>query len=173
MADNTIDVLINRRSCKDYSDKLISKEDLDTILKAGLYAANGRGLQAPVFVAVTDKALRDKLSRMNAEVLGSTADPFYGAPVVVTVLADTQAHTWVEDGSLSLGNMMNAAYALGIDSCWIHRAREVFDSDEGKALLKEWNIPDTVRGVGFCVLGYRNSPLKEPAPRKENRVIYK
>lgn len=173
MSNQTIDILINRRSCKDFTDKVISKEDLDTIIKTGLYAANGKGRQAPVLVTVTDKALRDKLSKMNADVLGVTTDPFYAAPVVVAVLADSEVPTWIEDGSLSLGNMMNAAYAIGIDSCWIHRAREVFDSEEGKALLKEWNIPETIRGVGFCVLGYKKSPLKEPAPRKENRIFYK
>ena len=126
--------------------------------------------QKTVMVAVRDKETRDQLSRLNAAVMGSTGDPFYGAPCVIVVLADPQRYTWVEDGSLVMGNLMEAAHAVGLGSCWIHRAREVFDSEEGKALLRKWGLPEQLRGVGNCILGYADeSPAAKP--RLDGRII--
>jgi nitroreductase len=121
-------------------------------------------------VAVTDKQTRDQLSRMNAAVMGAENDPFYGAPCVVVVLADPERYTWVEDASLVMGNLMNAAHAVGLGSCWIHRARNMFDSEEGKALLRAWGLPENLRGVGNCILGY---PVEVPAPRErlDGRIV--
>ena len=131
----------------------------------------GRNLQSPVMVVVRDDETKEILRRMNAEILGNpNCDPFYGAPVIVIVLADKTVNTYIEDGSLVMGNLMHAAYALGVDSCWIHRARQEVESEEGKALLRKWGLPETLVGVGNCILGY---PDEEPAPkpRREGRII--
>ncbi|MDO4543330.1 MAG: nitroreductase [Clostridia bacterium] len=168
--NKTIDEMIKRRSIRSYKPDPVDEAVLEKILEAGTYAATGGGRQSPVMVVVTDKALRDKLSRMNAAVMGKDTDPFYGAPAVVVVLADPNRNTYVEDGSLVIGNLMLAASALGVGSCWIHRAREMFASDEGKELLREWGIPDYV-GIGNCILGYVEGDIPEAAPRKENYII--
>lgn len=162
--------LKERRSVRKYRKEQISEEQLARILEAGTYAATGMGMQSPIIVAVQDPAVIAKLSKMNAAVMGVSSDPFYGAPTVIVVLADRERGTCVEDGSLVIGNLMNAAYSVGVDSCWIHRAREVFDSEEGKALLKEWGIEGDYIGVGHCILGYRDCELPQEKPRKENYV---
>jgi nitroreductase len=148
-----------------------SEELISQVVEAGMYAPTGRGAQSPVIVAVTNKAVRDRLSEMNAEVLGASADPFYGAPVVLIVLADKSRPTYLYDGSLVMGNLMNAAHAVGLGSCWIHRAKEVFASAEGKALLKEWGIDGDYEGIGHCVLGYPvEGQPQEAKPRKADYV---
>ena len=168
--NESIQTLLNRRSVRKYKPEQVSDELLDVVLNAGQYAPSGINTQNSILVAVRDKETRDQLSRMNAAVMGSSNDPFYGAPCVVVVLCDTARYTWVEDGSLVLGNLMNAAHAVGLGSCWIHRAMEMFDSEEGKALLRKWGLPETLRGVGNCILGY---PDEVPAdkPRKEGRIV--
>ncbi len=162
--------LKERRSVRKYKKEQVSEEQLAQILEAGTYAATGMGMQSPVMVVVQDPAVIAKLSKLNAAVMGVSSDPFYGAPTVIVVLADRDRGTCVEDGSLVIGNLMNAAYSVGVDSCWIHRAREVFDSGEGKALLKEWGIDGNYIGVGHCILGYRDCELPQAKPRKENYV---
>ena len=164
------EILKNRRSIRKYKAEQVSDAHLDAILEAGLYAASGMNTQNSIMVAVRDKAVRDQLSRMNAAVMGSDKDPFYGAPCVVVVLVEPERYTAVEDGSLVLGNLMNAAYEIGVGSCWIHRARQMFESEEGKALLRAWGLREDLIGVGNCILGY---PDEEPAPkpRKEGRII--
>ena len=168
--NETINTLLTRRSVRRYKSDQVSDELLDTVLNAGQYAASGMNSQNTVLVAVRDPKTRDKLSKMNAAVMGSSNDPFYGAPCVVVVLANTTRGTWVEDGSLVIGNLMAAAHSVGLGSCWIHRAREMFDSDEGKALLKEWGLPETMRGVGNCILGYPNE-VPGDKPRLDGRII--
>ena len=162
--------LLTRRSVRKYSDRPVEEEKLDKVLTAGLYAPTGMNNQAPVMVAVRDKETRDRLSRMNAAVMGASGDPFYGAPCVIVVLSDPERMTWVEDGSLVLGNLMNAAHSLGLGSCWIHRAKECFDTPEGKALLRAWGVPENYRGVGNCILGYA-AEEPEAKPRKSSRII--
>ena len=162
--------LLTRRSVRKYSDRPVEDEKLDKVLTAGLYAPTGMNNQAPILVAVRDKETRDRLSRMNAAVMGASGDPFYGAPCVIVVLSDPERMTWVEDGSLVLGNLMNAAHSLGLGSCWIHRAKECFDTPEGKALLRAWGVPETYRGVGNCILGYA-AEEPEAKPRKSGRII--
>ena len=164
--------LLTRRSTKKYKSDMVPKDVLDQIVKAGTYAANGRGLQAPIIVAVTNKEVRDSLSKLNAGIMGVPIDPFYGAPVVVVVLADKKVPTYLYDGSLVIGNMMAAAHALGIGSCWIHRAKEAFELPEGKALLKSLGIEGDYEGIGHCVLGYADAQPSKRAPRKENYVYY-
>ncbi len=162
--------LKERRSCRSYKADPVPEDILNQILEAGTWAATGMGRQAPVMIAVTDRETRDRLSQMNAAVMGASNDPFYGAPVVIVVLADRSVPTYLYDGSLVMGNLMNAAHALGIGSCWIHRAKEEFDSEEGKALLKKLGIEGDYEGIGHCILGYEATPAKPAAPRKENYI---
>ena len=163
--------MIDRRSCRAYKPEMIKDEELDLILKAGEWAPSGMGKQSTIMVAVQDKATVKKLSEINAKIMGTDSDPFYGAQTVIVVLADTERHTYVEDGSLVLGNMMLAASSLGIGSCWIHRAKETFESEEGKALKKEWGVPDSYAGVGNVILGYPAADIAKGAPRREGRII--
>ena len=162
--------LLERRSVRKYKPEQISEELLDAVLEAGLYAPTAKNNQKPVMVAVRDKETRDLLSRINAEIMDVETDPFYGAPCVIVVLADPDMPTWIDDGSLVLGNMMNAAAALGLGSCWINRARQTFDRPEGKALLEKWGLPERYRGVGNCILGYAADTPKA-SPRKEGRIV--
>ena len=169
MAD-TLTTLKTRRSCRAYKPEHVEEEKLNAIIEAGTYAATGMGRQSPIMIAVTDRKMRDRLSQMNAAVMGANSDPFYGAPAVIVVLADRAVGTYLYDGSLVMGNLMNAAHALGIASCWIHRAREEFDSEEGKAILKELGIEGDYEGIGHCILGYAAGEDKPAAPRKENYI---
>jgi nitroreductase len=164
------ELLKSRRSIRRYKPEQVSEDLLDAVLEAGLYAASGMNTQNTVMVAVRDKETRDQLSRMNAAVLGSAGDPFYGAPCVIVVLAYPERYTWVEDGSLVMGNLMNAAYEAGLGSCWIHRAQQMFDGEEGKALLRKWGLSEQLRGIGNCILGFA---AEEPAakPRLDGRIV--
>ena len=154
--NETIKNLLERRSVRGYKEDLVPEEVLNEILEAGEYAPSGMGQQGTLMVVTQNPELVAKLSKMNADVMGTESDPFYGAPTVVVVFADSNMPTCVENGSLVMGNLMNAAHALGVDSCWIHRAREVFASEEGKALKAEWGVPESYVGIGHCVLGYRS-----------------
>ena len=142
--------LLTRRSVRSYKPDPIPEDILEKIIEAGTYAPTAMGRQSPIIIAVTDKAMRDKLSKMNAAVNGSDKDPFYGAPSLLIVLADKNIPTYKYDGSLVMGNLMNAAHALGVSSCWIHRAKEEFDSEEGKAILKSLGIEGDYEGIGHC-----------------------
>lgn len=164
--------LLTRRSVRKYKPDMVPQEKLQKILEAGTYAATGMGRQSPIILAVTDKAMRDKLSKMNAAIMGSDNDPFYGAPVVLVVLADKSAPTYLYDGSLVMGNLMNAAHAEGIASCWIHRAKEEFYSEEGKQILQDFGITGDYEGIGHCILGYADGDEPAAKPRKENYVYY-
>ena len=165
--------LMERRSIRAYTDRQVSDELLDIVLSAGIHAPSGMNTQGVRLVAVRDRQTRDLLSKLNAAVMGTDRDPFYGAPCVVVVLADPEIYGgWVEDGALALGNMMNAAHALGLGSCWIHRARQVFDSPEGKELLQKWGLPGHLRGVGNCILGFPACDHPDPAPRKDGRILF-
>lgn len=168
----TLQTLKARRSCRAYKPELIEEDKLNAIIEAGTYAATGMGRQSPIIIAVTNRELRDRLSRMNAAVMGATTDPFYGAPELLIVLANRATPTYLYDGSLVMGNMMNAAADLGVASCWIHRAKEEFDSPEGKAILKELGIEGDYEGIGHLVLGYPASPAQAPAPRKSDYVYW-
>ena len=170
--NEVINTITSRRSIREYRNEQISKEQLDTILKAGSYAASGMGQQATVMVAVQNPEVIAQMSRLNAGVMGMDIDPFYGAPTVVVVFADSSRLTYVEDGSLVIGNMMLAASSIGVDSCWVHRAKETFETEEGKAFKQKWGVPDNYVGIGNCILGYRAGDLPEAAKRKTDRIIY-
>lgn len=168
--NETLKTLTSRCSVKKYTDRQVPDDLLDAVLNAGLYAPSGLNNQKVICVAVRDKGTRDLLAKLNTEIRGAESDMFYGAPCVIVVLSDPERNTWVEDGSLVMGNLMNAAHSLGLGSCWVHRARETFDLPEGKALLRQWGIPEHYRGIGNCILGYTDVPPVQK-PRLENRII--
>ena len=170
MKETLVD-LKNRRSCRKYKPEQIKDEELDQILEAGMFAPTAMGKQSPTMVVVQDQETITKLSKMNAAVMGVSSDPFYGAPTVVIVLADKEAGCGVQDASLVMGNLMNAAHALGVGSCWINRAKEVFETEEGKALLKKWGLEGEYIGVGHCILGYEDGSCAPAKPRKANYVV--
>ena len=170
---NTLDDLKNRRSCRSYQPQQITEEELQQVLEAGMYAPTGRGAQAPIIVAVQDPDTIEILRKMNAAILGNPeADPFYGAPTVLIVLADKSRPTYLYDGSCVMDNLLNAAQAVGLGACWIHRAKEEFESEAGKAMLEQWGVQGDYEGIGHCVLGYRADAVPAPAPRKANYVYY-
>lgn len=169
-----MNVMKERRSIRKFKPDMPSKEDLNQIIEAGLYAANGMGQQATITIAVTNKELRARLSELNRKIGGwqEGFDPFYGAPAIFVVLADKSRPTHVYDGSLVMGNMMLAAQALNLGSIWIHRAKEEFESDFGKKILADLGIQGEYEGIGHCALGYAAEPAKEATARKENYVYY-
>ena len=170
--NETLKTLKERRSCRKYLTKQVEQEALDAILEAGTYAPTGMNRQAPVIVAVQDKATRDKIAKMNAAVMGVDTDPFYGAPTVLVVLADPTVRTYVYDGALVMGNLMNAAHAVGVDSCYIFRAKEVFETEAGKAMLRQWGIPENFVGIGNCILGYgEEGGIRPASPRKADYIV--
>lgn len=181
MDNAMLECLRTRRSCRAFSDCMPEREVLEAVCKAGTFAPTGHGLQSPLILAVTDRAMRDRLSAMNARIWneltvqrggtpGVGFDPFYGAPVVLVVLADRSVRTWHYDGCSVLCQLANAAHAAGLDSCWIHRAKEEFESEEGKAILRELGIEGDYEGIGHIVVGYRAKELPPAKPRKEDYV---
>ena len=171
--NEVIENMISRRSIRKYKSDMIPKEVIEEIIKAGMYAPTGRNAQSPIIIAVTNKEIRDKLSKMNAKIMEKEdMDPFYRAPVVLVVLIDKTKSTGIYDGSLVMGNLMNAANSLGVASCWIHRAKEEFQTEEGKELLKSLGIEGEYEGIGHCILGYADCENPSPTPRKEKYVYY-
>lgn len=170
--NESLKTLLERRSIRKYTEKQVDEATLDQILKVGTYAPSCMGKQSAVMVVIRDRETLKSLSAINAELRGNPAmDPFYGAPTAVLVMADSTMACHVQDASLVLGNLMNAAHALGVGSCWINRAKETFERPEGKALLKKWGLPETMEAVGYCVLGYADGPAPEPKPRKEGYIV--
>ena len=174
MTNEILECIKTRRSVKKYKSSPIPEEALAAIVEAGTYAPTGRNMQTPIILAVTDKTMRDRLSRLNAKILGANTDPFYGAPCVITVLADRSVlpTTYINDGSLVMGNMLIAAHSLGLGGCWIHRAKEMFECEEGKAILRELGIEGDFVGIGNCIVGYPDGEYPAVRPRKENYVYY-
>lgn len=169
--NEALEAIYNRRSIRKYKPTQISPEELEAVLKAGICAPTGLNHQSPIILVLQDKEQIAYLSKLNAAVNHWETDPFYGAPTVLIVLADAGSPHAVQDGSLVMGNLMNAASALGLGSCWINRAREVFDSSEGKSLLKKWGIEGNYTGIGNCILGYPDEECSMK-PRKENYIYY-
>lgn len=169
--NKALENIMTRRSIRRYKPEQITREELKQVIEAGMCAPTGKNLQSPIIIAVQNPEEVKYLSRLNAQVMGTASDPFYGAPTVLIVLAAADSPYGVQDGSLVMGNLMNAAHAIGLGSCWINRAKEVFDGEEGRALLRKWGVEGEYTGVGHCILGY---PDEAPAmkPRKENYVYY-
>ena len=170
--NSTLETILTRRSIRRFKPDMLPRETIDQIIAAGLYAASGMNTQNTVIVAITDRETRDRLSRANAAVMGAERDPFYGAPVVLVVLAETTRRTYVHDGSLVMGNLMLAAHALGVGSCWIHRAQETFDQPEWKEWLASLGLEGNYEGIGNCILGYTDGEEPAAPARREGRVFY-
>jgi nitroreductase len=170
--NDVLKTLESRRSCRNFKPDMISDEEIDAIVKAGTYAATGMGKQSPIIIVVKDKNLRDELAEENRKIggWGEGFDPFYGAPVILIVLAKKDIPTHVYDGALVMGNLMNAAESLGVASIWIHRAKEEFESVFGKNLLSRLGLQDEYEGIGHCAIGYAAQPAAAPAPRKEDYI---
>ncbi len=168
-----LEQLKERRSIRAFQEKMVPKEDIEKVIEAGLYAASGKNRQDSIIVAVTDRECRDWFSRINAEIMGVSTDPFYGAPVILIVLADKNAPTYLYDGSLTIGNMLLEADALGLGACWIHRAKEEFESEEGQAFLKSLGIEGDYEGIGHVALGYPSMEKAAAPERKGGRVFWK
>lgn len=172
MKETLVD-LKERRSCRKYSSKQVEKEKLDLILEAGTFAPTGRNAQSPVIVAVQDPETVRALSKLNASVMGADTDPFYGAPTVLVVFADSTVNTYRDDGALVMGNLLNAAHAVGVDSCYIYRAREAFKTEEGKRFLKKWGLDEKYEGIGNCILGYgEEGGIRPVSERKKGYIIW-
>lgn len=169
--NEVIKCLEERRCVRRFKSEQVKPSELETVLSAGLFAPSGMNRQAAIMLVIQDAEIIAQLSRLNAAVMGSDSDPFFGAPTVVAVLADKNVRTYVEDGSLVMGNMMNAAHAVGLASCWVHRAREVFDTEYGRELLRSHGISDDYVGIGNCVIGYCDGPIPDARPRREGRII--
>lgn len=174
MKQEALEVLYNRRSIRRFKPEQIKEEELDLVLKAGTYAPTGKGTQSPLIIAVQNKEDIKTLNRLSAAIMGRDIEPYYGAPTIILVLSTklaTNDFLGTLDAASVCTNMLNAAYAVGLGSCWIHRAHEIFDSEEGKALLKKWNVNEPVVGVASIALGYSDMPSPEPKPRREGYVL--
>ena len=168
--ESTINDILTRRSVKKYKSTPVPQELTDKIINAGLYAPSGMGAQSPIIIQVTNKEMRNKLAKMNADIMGADTDPFYGAPCVLIVLANKNCRTAIYDGDLCYGKPYACAHALGLGGCWIHRAKEEFESKEGKEILKSLGIEGEYVGIGHCILGYADGEPKPQAERKPGRV---
>ena len=170
----TLECIKTRRSIRKYKADPVPEELLEKILEAGTWAPTGMGKQSPTIVAITNKEQRDRLMKLNAAIMDRDMDPFYGAPAVLVVLVDKAAPTYANDGELVMQNMMLAAHDLGLASCFIWRAKQEFEGDEGQQMLADWGLPTDVdfEGVGHVIVGYADMKAPEPAPRKENYVYY-
>ncbi len=171
MENETINNLLTRRSVRSFLNKPVEEEKIDIITKAGEYAPTGMNKQSPQIIVIENKEVRDVLSKINADVMGRDVDPYYGAPIIILVLADPNIHTYVQDGSLVLGNMMNAAHALGLGSVWINRVKEMFETEKGKELLSLWGLNPNLVGVGSLALGYIKGDYPKATERKKNYTI--
>lgn len=170
--EDILDTIISRRSVKKYKNEMVEKSFIDKVITAGIYAPTGKNMQSPIILAVTNKDMRDKFSKICAEFRGIDSDPFYGAPIVLVVLAKKDVNTHVYDGSCVMENMLLEAHSLGLGACWIHHAKEMFETKEGRNILKSLGIEDEYEGVGNCILGYPDIVLSSPLPRKDNFVYY-
>lgn len=166
----TLTTLKTRRSCRAYKAEHVEEEKLNAIIEAGTYAPTGMGKQSPIILVIKDQETRNELAKLNAAAMGMDIDPFYGAPELIVVLANKDIPTYLYDGSLVMGNMLNAAADLGVASCWVHRAKEEFESEEGKEILKKLGIEGNYEGIGNLILGYPAKPAGQAAPRKANYV---
>ena len=169
MENNFMQIIKTRRSCRHYRDEQVDDQLLHTVMEAGTYAPTGHGTQDPQIVAVQNPALKQRLAALNAQIMGVDSNPYYDAPTYLLVFASKDNPNAFQDGSCVLENMMLAAHAVGLGTCWIHREREMFETEEGKQLLKEWGIPENVIGVGALAIGY---PDGEPSPAKPRKEGY-
>ncbi len=173
MEKKFLEIIRTRRSYRSYQPEQITDEQLNAVLEAGTYAPTSRGLQSPFIVAIQNEELKARLAKMNAEIMGVTTNPYYDAPTYVLVFVPSDAPNGIQDASLVMENMMLAAHAQGLGSCWIHREREMFATEEGKELMQQWGLPEGLVGIGALALGYPDAEPSPAKPRKEGytRVI--
>ena len=173
MEKKFLEIIRTRRSYRSYQPEQITDEQLNAVLEAGTYAPTSRGLQSPFIVAIQDEDLKARLAKMNAEIMGVTTNPYYDAPTYVLVFVPSDVPNGIQDASLVMENMMLAAHAQGLGSCWIHREREMFATEEGKELMQQWGLPEGLVGIAALALGYPNGEPSPAKPRKEGytRVI--
>ena len=173
MEKKFLEIIRTRRSYRSYKPEQITDEQLNAVLEAGTYAPTSRGLQSPFIVAIQNEDLKARLAKMNAEIMGVTTNPYYDAPTYVLVFVPSDAPNGIQDASLVMENMMLAAHAQGLGSCWIHREREMFATEEGKELMQQWGLPEGLVGIAALALGYPNGEPSPAKPRKEGytRVI--
>ena len=172
MENQVIQNIMQRRSCRTFDpNRMPSDELIRQVAEAGTWSLTSRGQQNPIIVVVTNRQLRDRISQMNARVMGSSSDPFYGAPCMLIVLVK-QSENALYDGPIVMQTMMLAAHSLGLNSCWIHRAKEEFESEEGKQILRDLGIEGEYIGIGHLALGYTNQPIPEPKPRKADYIYW-
>ena len=167
-----LDVIVSRRSVREFKTEVVEKHLIDKVIKAGTYAPSGKNMQSAIILAITHKEVRDNLSKIISDFRGVESDPFYGAPVVLVVLADKNVFTHVYDGSCVIENMLLEAHSLGLGACWIHHAKEIFETEYGKNLLSSLGVKGEYEGIGSCVLGIPNAQIASSIPRKENFVYY-
>lgn len=170
MEQNFLEIIKTRRSCRKYKSGQITDDELNAVLEAGTYAPTSRGMQTPFIVAVQEKEQLKELAAMNAEVMGVSSNPYYDAPTYVLVFAPEGNGNAVQDGSCVLENMMLAAHAIGLGSCWINREQEMFATERGKVLMRKWGLPDGLRGIGALALGYPDGEMSPAKPRKEGYI---
>ena len=168
---DAITALKTRRSVRKFQQTQIDSDTLEKVLETTQYAPNGRGLQSPVLVAVQDGETLAQLRRMNADVMGSDVDPYYGAPAIILAFAPNDVITYVEDAASALTYLQVAAHVNGLATVWVHRERQMFASDEGKELMKKWGIADKYEGIGSVAIGYADGDLPNPAPRREGYIL--
>ena len=172
MKKEALEVLLTRRSVRKFKPEQITEEELLAVLYAGTYAPTGRNRQTPWIIAVQEPAQREAVSKLNAKVMGADTDPYYGAPTIILVVAPDDGFGEL-NGAAVLTNMVNAAFAAGLGSCWIHRPKQMFETEEGKAMLAKWGLPEGMMGVASIALGYADMENPAAPPRKENyyRII--
>ena len=170
--NDTLELMKTRRSVRKFKSEPVPMDLIEKITEAGTYAANGRNRQTPIVIAVTDKDVLEKLRKTNAEIMGVDTDPFYGAAAVLVVVASKEYATYTYDGSLVMGNLMLAAHALGVSSCWIHRAKETFEMEEWKQWLASLGLEGEYEGIGNCAIGYVDGEYPPVIPRKDGRIIF-
>jgi len=170
--NEVVRVLKERRSIRKYQEKQITEGELNTILECGVHAPSGKNKQSSLIVVIQNRELISKIAKINGSFVNKVGlNPFYDAPTLIIVFGDKNISTYKEDGSAIITNMINAAYSIGVSSCWIHRAKETFETDEGKKMMEEWGISSDYEGIGNCVLGYADCEIPKPFPRKDNYII--
>lgn len=168
----TIQDIRTRRSCRKYLPEQVSDEQLNTILEAATWTPTGRGKQSPQMVVVQDAEMLSRLSRLNAQIMGTDSDPMYGAPTAVLVFADASNENGIADASLLMGTLMLAAHAVGVASCWINRGKAMFELPEGREIVKQWGLDSKYDGFAICILGYADEGGIPPVkPRREDYVL--
>lgn len=169
--NGTIHTILNRRSIRSYKKEQISNDELETILLAGSAAPSGMNGQSAYAYVIQSEEFMSELVKSVEKATGIGRNPFYDAPTVIIVFADSSKFSPVEDGTLAIENMMLAAYSLGIGSCWIYAVKQFFATEEGRTFKKKLGVPDNQMIIGSVALGYPDG--KHPALKTREHKFYK